>query len=83
MALSDIDRNLLQRCLAMRTNAWEDFVDRFLGLVIHVISHSAQCRSLRLSSEDREDLTESIEKYWDSLDLEDKDNDDMYLGDTE
>ena len=35
------------------------------------------------TSEDREDLTESIEKYWDSLDLEDKDNDDMYLGDTE
>ena len=60
MALSDIDRNLLQRCLAMRTNAWEDFVDRFLGLVLHVISHSAQSRSIRLSSEDREDLTSEV-----------------------
>ena len=35
------------------------------------------------TSEDRKDCTKSIEQYWDSLDVEDKDNDDMYLGDTE
>lgn len=56
MALSDIDRNLLQRCLARKPRAWEDFVDRFMGLVIHVVNHSAQSRSLRLTAEDREDL---------------------------
>ena len=33
MALSDIDRKLLQRCLAREPRAWEDFVDRFLGLM--------------------------------------------------
>jgi RNA polymerase sigma-70 factor (ECF subfamily) len=56
VALSEIDRNLLQRCLARKPRAWEDFVDRFTGLVVHVVNHSAQSRSLRLSAEDREDL---------------------------
>lgn len=56
VALSEIDRNLLQRCLAGKPRAWKDFVDRFMGLVIHVINHTAECRSLRLSKEDREDL---------------------------
>ena len=56
MALSEIDRNLLTRCLARKPKAWDDFVDRFMGLVVHVINHSAQSRSYRLTSEDREDL---------------------------
>jgi RNA polymerase sigma-70 factor (ECF subfamily) len=60
VALSDIDRNLLDRCLAGKPGAWEDFVDRFMGLVVHVINHTAQCRSLQLSSADREDLTADV-----------------------
>lgn len=60
MALSDIDRNLLDRCLARKPRAWEDFVDRFMGLVVHVTNHSAQCRSIRLSPEDREDLCAEV-----------------------
>ena len=60
MALSEIDRNLLGRCLARKPRAWEDFVDRFMGLVIHVINHSAQCRSIRLTPEDREDLASEV-----------------------
>jgi RNA polymerase sigma-70 factor, ECF subfamily len=60
MALSDIDRSLLQRCLARKPRAWEDFVDRFMGLVIHVVNHSTQCRALRLAAEDREDLVAQV-----------------------
>ncbi len=60
MVLSEIDRNLLQRCLARKPRSWEDFVDRFLGLVIHVINHTAQCRSIRLSEPDREDLAAEV-----------------------
>jgi RNA polymerase sigma-70 factor (ECF subfamily) len=56
MALSDIDRNLLERCLDHRPRAWEDFVDRYMGLVVHVVNHSAQAKSIRLGNEDREDL---------------------------
>jgi RNA polymerase sigma-70 factor (ECF subfamily) len=60
VALSEIDRNLLNRCLERKPRAWEDFVDRFMGLVIHVINHSAQSRSIRLTSEDREDLAGEV-----------------------
>lgn len=60
MALSDIDRNLLDRCLARKPRAWEDFVDRFTGLVIHVVNHTARCRSIMLSTADREDLTADV-----------------------
>jgi RNA polymerase sigma-70 factor (ECF subfamily) len=60
VALSEIDRNLLERCLARKDRAWEDFVDRFIGLVIHVINHTAQARSIRLTAEDREDLCAEV-----------------------
>lgn len=60
MALSDIDRNLLDRCLARKPRAWEDFVDRFTGLIIHVVNHTARCRSIMLTSADREDLTAEV-----------------------
>jgi RNA polymerase sigma-70 factor (ECF subfamily) len=60
VALSDIDRNLLDRCLTNKPRAWEDFVDRYMGLVVHVINHTAQCRSLRLSTTDREDLAAEV-----------------------
>jgi RNA polymerase sigma-70 factor, ECF subfamily len=60
VALSEIDRNLLQRCLARKPRAWEDFVDRYMGLVVHVVNHSAQSRSMRLTPEDREDLVSQV-----------------------
>jgi RNA polymerase sigma-70 factor, ECF subfamily len=60
VALSDFDRKLLERCLGRKPRAWEDFVDRYTGLVMHVINHSAQARSIRLSNEDREDLCAEV-----------------------
>ena len=60
MALSDIDRTLLERCLGHKPRAWEDFVDRFMGLVFHVVNHTAQCRSIMLSAADREDLAADV-----------------------
>ncbi len=60
MALSDIDRSLLERCLANQPRSWENFVDRFMGLVMHVINHTAQCRSIMLSASDREDLAAEV-----------------------
>lgn len=60
MALSEIDRKLLDRCISRQPRSWEDFVDRYMGLVIHVINHTAQCRSMRLSDEDREDLAAEV-----------------------
>jgi len=60
VALSEIDRNLLARCLARKPRAWEDFVDRFMGLVLHVIDHSATSRGMRLTMDDREDLAAEV-----------------------
>jgi len=60
MALSDFDRNLLQSCLAQDPRSWENFVDRFLGLVLHVVNHTAAARSIRLSAQDREDLVAEV-----------------------
>jgi RNA polymerase sigma-70 factor (ECF subfamily) len=56
VALSDIVRQLLKRCLGRKPNAWQDFVDRYMGLVVHVVQHTARARSIRLSPEDRDDL---------------------------
>lgn len=60
MALSDLDRNLLDRCIARKPRAWEDFVDRFMGLVLHVIDHTARSRGTPVSPEDREDLCAQV-----------------------
>ncbi|MCC6124280.1 MAG: sigma-70 family RNA polymerase sigma factor [Pirellulales bacterium] len=60
MGLSEIDRGLLERCLQRRPRAWEDFVDRFMGLVIHVVNHTAQARGIRISAADRDDLCADV-----------------------
>jgi RNA polymerase sigma-70 factor (ECF subfamily) len=60
VALSDFDRQLVQRCIARESGAWEDFVDRFLGLVLHVINHTAQSRSIAIAQQDQEDLTSEV-----------------------
>lgn len=60
MALAEIDRNLLHRCLGQQPRAWEDFVDRFVGLVVHVVNHSAHSRGVRLSAPDRDDLVGEV-----------------------
>jgi RNA polymerase sigma-70 factor (ECF subfamily) len=58
--LTPEDRALLQRCLNRKPGAWNDFVDRFLGLIYHVISHTAHLRSTPLRPEDTEDLAAEI-----------------------
>lgn len=60
MALTEIDRNLLKRCLAEEPGAWKDFVDRFIGLFVHVINHTAHARSVRLSNADVDDLCAEV-----------------------
>ncbi len=60
MALTALDRDLLKRCLAHEPGAWNDFVDRFLGLFYHVIHHTAHLRSVPLRPEDTEDLAAHI-----------------------
>jgi RNA polymerase sigma-70 factor (ECF subfamily) len=60
VALTSLDRDLLRRCLAHQPGAWNDFVDRFLGLIYHVIHHTAHLRSTPLRPEDVEDLAAEV-----------------------
>ncbi len=60
MALSEIDRNLLERCLQRKPRAWEDFVDRFLGLIVHVVDHTSKARNLSLGGDERDDLCAEV-----------------------
>ena len=60
MSLSGVDRQLLQRCLDSAPRAWQDFVDRFLGLVIHVANHTAESRGLKIDEATREDLVSEV-----------------------
>lgn len=60
MALTEIDRTLLKRCLNREPGAWKDFVDRFMGLFVHVINHSAHARSVQLTTEDIDDLCAEV-----------------------
>jgi RNA polymerase sigma-70 factor, ECF subfamily len=60
MALSEIDRSLIERCLARDPSGWKEFVDRYLRLFQHVVQHSAQCRSVVLQPGDMDDLCAEI-----------------------
>jgi RNA polymerase sigma-70 factor (ECF subfamily) len=58
--LREIDRDLIDRCLRHEAGAWTDFVDRYMGLIYHVINHVAHARSLVLSAADIEDVAAEI-----------------------
>src|SRR3954451_14463395 len=58
--LREIDRQLLDRCLRHEPGAWNDFVDRYMGLIYHVIHHVAHARSVVLSDADIEDIAAEI-----------------------
>jgi len=60
VALTEIDRNLLNRCLGGEPASWQDLVDRFLGLFIHIVQHTAHARSVRLNPEDVDDLCAEV-----------------------
>jgi RNA polymerase sigma-70 factor (ECF subfamily) len=60
VALTNLDRELLRRCLAKQPGAWNDFVDRYLGLIYHVVQHTAHLRSFPLKPEDTEDLAAEV-----------------------
>jgi RNA polymerase sigma-70 factor, ECF subfamily len=60
VALTEVDRKLLRRCLADEPGSWKDFVDRFSGLFVHVIRHTAHSRSVPLTPEDEDDLLAEI-----------------------
>ncbi|HWE35247.1 MAG TPA: sigma-70 family RNA polymerase sigma factor [Isosphaeraceae bacterium] len=60
MPLREIDRQLIDRCLRHEPGAWNDFVDRYMGLIYHVIHHVSHARSVVLSPADVEDIAAEV-----------------------
>lgn len=60
MSPNDEHTILLDRCLHHQPGAWNDFVDRYLGLIYRVIHFTAHQRSLTLQPEDVEDIAAEI-----------------------
>ena len=60
MVLSDVDRDLLARCLAGGEGAWEQFVDRYLALITHVVSSAGSVRMGSVPSQWRDDLVAEV-----------------------
>jgi RNA polymerase sigma-70 factor (ECF subfamily) len=60
VALTEIDRRILKQCLARAPGAWEDFVDRFIGVIVHVVRHTAHARSVPLTPDDLDDLCSEV-----------------------
>lgn len=60
MSLSNLDRELLERCLSRSPDAWKDFTDRFLGLVLHVVNQTSFARNLQITPESRDDLVAEV-----------------------
>jgi RNA polymerase sigma-70 factor (ECF subfamily) len=60
VVLSNLDRDLLNRCLSGTPDAWEDFVDRFLGLITYVVSEVAHSRGLDLAGAARDDVVADV-----------------------
>lgn len=60
MVLSDVDRRLLERCIEGAPGAWEDFVDRFIALITHVVSATAELRLGQFSPQTRDDVIAEV-----------------------
>jgi RNA polymerase sigma-70 factor, ECF subfamily len=58
--LSNVDRELLQRCLTRAPGAWEDFVHRYLGLILQVVKHTAERRGVRLDEARRDEVVSDV-----------------------
>ncbi|MCA9125526.1 MAG: sigma-70 family RNA polymerase sigma factor [Planctomycetales bacterium] len=60
MVLSDSDRTLIQRCLEGHQDAWAEFINRYLGLITHVVNTAAQLHLAACSRQTRDDVISEI-----------------------
>ena len=60
VVLSNLDRDLLNRCLQGTPDAWEDFVERFLGLITYVVSEVARSRGFDVPDAMRDDVVADV-----------------------
>ncbi|MDR1957520.1 MAG: hypothetical protein LBQ54_00455 [Planctomycetaceae bacterium] len=56
LVLDSMDMDILQRCLDGKPRGWEDFVDRFISMVTHVVNCTAQSQGVTLLKSQQEEL---------------------------
>jgi RNA polymerase sigma-70 factor (ECF subfamily) len=60
VALSNLDRELLQDCLSGSEEAWRGFCDRFVGLILRTVEHVASSFRVPLDNASRDDLIAEV-----------------------
>ncbi|QDV24270.1 RNA polymerase sigma factor [Aureliella helgolandensis] len=60
MVLSDLDRSLISECLNQTEGAWEEFIERYIHLITHVVNSSAKLRCTELSEQARDDVVAEV-----------------------
>jgi len=60
VVLSDLDRSLLTRCLSGTAGAWEQFIDRYLPLVTHVVNSAGNTRLGAIPEQWRDDIVAEV-----------------------
>jgi len=60
VVLSKLDQKILERCLAGSDGGWEEFVSRFLPLLVHVVNQSVRQRFGRLLEAVRDDVVAEV-----------------------
>ena len=60
MPLTAPDRELIKRCLNHQDGAWNEFVDQYLGLIYHVVTHAAHLRSYPIQPHETEDIAANV-----------------------
>ncbi len=60
MSFLEFDYPIVRACLNHERYAWNDFVDRFMDLTLHVVDHTAQRRGKKLDEQEKIELCEAI-----------------------
>jgi len=60
VVLSDLDRSLLSRCLSGTAGAWEQFIDRYLPLITHVVTSAGNTRLGAIPEPWRDDIVAEV-----------------------
>lgn len=60
MVLSDLDRSLLARCLLGTAGAWEQFIERYLPLITHVVTSAGNTRLGAIPEQWRDDIVAEV-----------------------
>lgn len=60
MSFLEFDYSVVRACVNHERYAWEDFVDRFMDLALHVVEHTAKRCGKQIDDAEKTELCEAI-----------------------